>query len=1032
MKHILTFLFATIISVGAFAQEISGKVVDPNNTPLPGAEITIEGKSDYAITDFDGNFTITAQEGDVLNIKYLGFRSKKITVDANTNFDITLEEDLAQLDEVVVIGYGTQKKSDVTGSVSSVKSEEILKQPAPNALQSVQGKMSGVNIVNTNAPGSAPNVTIRGASSASSGAQVLYIIDGIQGADITQINPADIETMDVLKDAASAAIYGMDAANGVIIITTKKGKQGKMKISLDSYYGAKSMLNPVKMANASQYVQFFNENQLAIGESNMLATNQQYDTDWYDALTDVGFTNSNNVAISGASEKINYFFSFNNYNEDGILENNDYRRNTLRANNSIKLFDDRLTISSNVNVAFSAATPKPFSAFNSAYRQAPIIPTYYPNGTFGQSYWNRTTGIATYEAAPGEIVGRLNSIGNPLAAVYFANERNTGTNLQGTFQAELKITDYLKATSRFAATKNYTRYVGYNDILGQWLADPTQTLQQFEDFKEQNPESTNYAYNSLSRSNSESYRYNWDSFLTFDKVFDQKHNVSALVGFTKGMRNDYYYMGGTAYEVPAQSQYWSLDLSQNSNYDKTVTQYRTTPTTQLSYFGRLQYNYDSKYYFQANFRRDGVSTFKNQSESVSNADYYGNFPSFSAGWAISNEKFFDVEAINFLKVKAGWGKLGNSEVPFNSYTLLTSPGSSNTNYVFGPGQEFIYGAAYGADIVPISWEVTEETNLGLDFAMFDSRLSGNVNYYNRNTKNAILLVRPILNSGNSESYYDHGAEVLNKGFELELNWRNRVTEDFSYNIGGTFSTNKNSVENVKPAYDGQTGGSLNNGRITKRLEEGQPLYAWWMYEVEGVWQTQDEIDNNASISGAIPGHLRYRDQNGDGIIDDKDKKFFGSYLPTYNFGLNLGVNYKNFDLIVEGYGAGGNKIYNGIKGTRIDGGENIAADVFNNRWTGAGSTNAHPGANRDAEASNYYLEDGDYFRINNITLGYTFSKMDYVSKVRIYATAQNPFIFTKYSGFTPEIIGSAGGNGGVDLSAYPNNKTFLFGVNIEL
>ena len=471
MKHILTFLFATIISVGAFAQEISGKVVDPNNTPLPGAEITIEGKSDYAITDFDGNFTITAQEGDVLNIKYLGFRSKKITVDANTNFDITLEEDLAQLDEVVVIGYGTQKKSDVTGSVSSVKSEEILKQPAPNALQSVQGKMSGVNIVNTNAPGSAPNVTIRGASSASSGAQVLYIIDGIQGADITQINPADIETMDVLKDAASAAIYGMDAANGVIIITTKKGKQGKMKISLDSYYGAKSMLNPVKMANASQYVQFFNENQLAIGESNMLATNQQYDTDWYDALTDVGFTNSNNVAISGASEKINYFFSFNNYNEDGILENNDYRRNTLRANNSIKLFDDRLTISSNVNVAFSAATPKPFSAFNSAYRQAPIIPTYYPNGTFGQSYWNRTTGIATYEAAPGEIVGRLNSIGNPLAAVYFANERNTGTNLQGTFQAELKITDYLKATSRFAATKNYTRYVGYNDILGQSIIE---------------------------------------------------------------------------------------------------------------------------------------------------------------------------------------------------------------------------------------------------------------------------------------------------------------------------------------------------------------------------------------------------------------------------------------------------------------------------------------------------------------------------------------------------------------------------------
>ncbi|GLB52817.1 SusC/RagA family TonB-linked outer membrane protein [Neptunitalea chrysea] len=1030
---LVLFLFATI---GAFAQtQVTGTVVDESNMPLPGAEVTVKDKSTYAVTDFDGNFTIEVEQGDVLTIRYLGFKDQQITVGSETTFTVTLLANASELDEVVVIGFGTQKKADVTGAVSSVKAEDITKQPAVNATQSIQGKMSGVNIVNTNAPGSTPTITIRGTGTASSGTGILYVVDGIQGADISNINPGDIESINVLKDAASAAIYGMDAANGVVIITTKKGKEGSMKVGISSYYGAKSMLNAVDMANASQYVTYFNEKQSASGETNFLSANQAYDTDWYDALTDVGFVNNNEVNFSGGADKYSYYFSFSNYNEDGLLEDNDYARNTIRSNTTSKFFKDKLSITSNVSASFVKATPKPFSSFNSAYRQAPVIPVYYADGKFGQPIWNQTTGDAsTYEVPDTDTLGRLNSIGNPVASVYYTNQKNKGVDLQGMFQAELEITEYLKATSRLALTKSYSEVRTFNDIRNRWLTSyPYYSDDDFDELQTNNPTSTTYADNSLSFTKSESYRYNWDSYLTFDKVFDNKHVVNAVVGMTKGMRGDSSSIYMLGYNVPEKEQYWSMNFA-GDEFDTTVTQRYSTPVTQLSYFGRLQYNYDSKYYLQVNFRRDGVSTFKNQADTIENSDYFGNFPSFSAGWALSNEKFFeDVELVNFLKLRAGWGRMGNSDVAFNVYSFTTSTASSNVNYVFGSDQDLVYGAALGADIYPISWEITEETNVGLDFAMFDSRLSGAVNYYDRNTPNAILNVTPIYTSESTLAYNDHGAEVSNKGFELELNWKDVINDDLSYSVGATFSTNKNRVTNVKSAYDGQTGGSLNNGQITKRLQEGQPLYAWWMWEVEGVWQNQNEIDDNAHYGTPAPGYLRYKDQNDDGVIDDNDKKFFGSYLPTYNVGLNLTVNYKKFDLSIDGYGAGGNKIYNGLKGTRIDGGENITADMYTNRWTGEGSTNVHPGALRDSYASNYYLEDGDYFRINAITVGYTLKDIsDYISRVRFYATAQNPFLFTKYSGFTPEIVGSASGTGGIELSAYPNTKTFLFGVNVDL
>ena len=1042
---LLCFLFSSGILL---SQEvtITGTVTSAEDSmALPGVNVLVKGTTRGASTDFDGNYSINASPGETLEFSYLGFRTASVSVADQTTIDVTMQVDVGSLDEVVVIGFGTQKRSDLTGAVSSIKSEELLKQPSLVATNAIQGKLPGVNIVRSDAPGATPKVIIRGTGTASGGDDPLYIVDGVQVNGITNINPADIETIDVLKDAASSAIYGMDAANGVIIVTTKKGRKGRAKIELSSFYGARSVLNQVEMANASQYITYFNENNAADGEYQLApASQQRYDTDWYDEITDVGFTNSNNIALSGASDMIEYYFSYNNYAEDGILEDQRLDRNTLRANNAFKFFDNRFTLRTNVSAAFTKGTPKPLGAFNDAYRQSPLVPVRFPDGHFGTNDVNTTTGIAGFQAADGESIGSLNSIGNPAAAVFFANNKDLFTDLQGTFEVEVKLANYLNVTSRVGLTKTYGRFRDYNDIRNRFLlaGDPVfDTEERFLDLREQNPNNIQYADNSISYTTNESTRYNWDTFFTFDKTFNDVHNFDAVLGITKARRDDLFRSRVVGYSVPTLEQYWSVEFADPA-YDNVAEQSFTTPTNQLSYYGRLQYNYNGKYFLQANFRRDGVSTFRNSTgDNQDESEYYGNFPSFSAGWVLTEEAFLnDVNGLDFLKLRGGWGKVGNSRVPFNVFEFNQTPGSrggNNVNYVFGANQDLVVGAALGAPVFPISWEITRETNIGLDFRAFDSRLSGALDVYDRNTENAILAVRPLLNSPNDTNFFDEGAEVTNKGVEVQLNWRDNITEDLSYSVGLTYSYNKNNVENVKPAYDGQTGGSLNNGEITKRLQEGQPLYAWWMWEVEGVWQTQDEIDNNPSFGSPKPGHLRYKDQNDDGIIDDRDKKFFGSYLPTYNLGLNLGLNYKNFDLAIDGFGSGGNKVYNGLKGTRIDGGENIPADVFNDRWTGPNSTNSDPGANRDARASSYYLEDGDYFRINNITVGYTLNNViEEISSIRIYATAQNPFLFTKYSGFTPELVGnnagSPEGSSGIELAAYPNTKTFLFGVNIQL
>lgn len=818
----------------------------------------------------------------------------------------------------------------------------------------------------------------------------------------------------------------------MILITTKKGKKGAPVFRMESYYGARSVLNKVDLANGEQYRQYFNEASAAIG-SFELAPNQEYDTDWYDELLQVGNINNNSFSVSGASDNIDYFLSYNLYQEEGILRDATYRRGTIRSNNTFHLFDDKFRIISNLNITYTKARPKPFSAFTDAYKQSPLVPVYYENGLFGQSYVNQTTGVVGYQAGPGETVGQLNQAGNPVAGVFFADEDNNGTTLQGQITTELDLTDDLMLTTRFGATKDYSRTHNFTPIRQIWLNNDPRRTNEFFDNERTDPDgdgeiSPQYANNSYEIESTESFRWNLEGFLTYTKTFD-KHNLSATIGLSRENYGGGEEHTSQAYDVFQQDRLRTFDQRTDRIFDDSVEGNTFQFINLQSYFGRFEYNFDSRYYVRAVVRRDGTSDF-----ATGDDNFFDNFPAVSLGWTLSNESFMeDSDWLSNLKFFAGWGKLGNANVPFNVQSITTGAGSGDTNYVFGPAQSLILGAAFGSPAFPISWEITEEWEFGFDFSLFNSKLTGTIDYYNRTNANAILEVQPILNSQFSENFFDEAGEIKNSGFEFLVNWRDQIGQDFSYNVGVNLSTNKNSVENVKPAYDGAIGGNLNNGQNTKRLQDGQPIFAWWLLEADGVWQSQEEIDNNASVGNAAPGHLRYVDQNNDGSIDDRDKKFYGNYIPTLNYGINIGLNYKNIDFSMDGFGVGGNKVYNGLASTRL-GVENIPVDLFNGRWTPENTNVTVPGASRDVLASSYWLENGDYFRLNNVTLGYTFNDFSVISKARFYLTLQNPLMITNYSGFTPELNqnGNPQETAGIELSAYPTTRTFIFGANFQL
>ena len=1001
MRNII-FSFLALILLPAYmsGQVIKGKVADKNGIGIPGGIIVAVDSKTNAITDFDGNFEIRAVIGEILQISMLGFEPTSTVATSNLMRIVLQEDQDTQLDEVVVIGYGTRKIIDNTSSIISLKAEEISKTKVLNASQAIQGKAAGVQVISSDLPGSTPSVIIRGLGTALGGRTPLYLVDGMPTENINNINTNDITSYEILKDASALAIYGTRAANGVIIITTKKGKGDKVTVEFESFTGFREPLKKVKMAGSNKYSHYSN----SALQTTTFSQDQPVNTDWFDAITRTGSYTQNNVSVSGATENIKYFFSLGNYQEKAILNGLDYSRTTFRNNNEIKI-SKKVTLNQNFSFGSANSTPKPLSAFTNAYKQSPIVPVRFSNGQYGVSYVG-TNGFA------GTAGSSFNNVGNPVAQLNYFDEEQRSITLQGGLKLDYDILKSLKFTSQFNG--EYYSWKNYN-------FEDTKTIWQSNNNPGQLSSITYPAdknINLLTKGRNQYFNWNLSNYLTYNKVFAEIHDVELTAGIETSVRGAREQLTVARKNVNANSNYWSLA---GVDYVGTVVNYRDEVFNEnkiASYFGRFQYKLMDKYLFSGTIRRDGSSNF--------GKDYrWGTFPAFGLGWVITKEEFMaNATGIDLLKLRGGWGKLGNQNVPLNNQAY-----SSGLTYYLG-GSLLNEGTTINSQVDPsLSWEITEETSAGLDFELLTNRLKGSFDVYDKTTTNVILNTRPYITSGISNSSPAHVGEVSNKGYEIALRWDDKLTDNLSYWVGGNFSNNKNELTGLKDATLAPiTGGDLGNGQWTKLLDNtsvGKPLGSFYIYEYAGFDATNGKMLYYTAAGAKVTQ---------DALNANADKKYVGSILPNSTYGVTLGMNYKNFDFSVDGYGTSGAKVYNGKKAQRFTG-ENIEDSLATDFWTVNNTTASNPGPfNQVPVASTYYLESGDFFRINNITLGYKIPlKGEFLTSCRVYVNAINPLITQKFSGFSPELNGNGDpyGTQGIELDAYPTLRSVVIGANLK-
>lgn len=991
---------------GSAEQEgpVRGTVKDNKGVGLIGVTIRVKGTSTGTTTGPDGAFTINLPAGkDTLVISYLGYVSQEVKA-GTSPLNIILQSSESQLEQVVVVGYGTQRKRDLTGSISSVKGEDLLTQPVQTVTQAAQGRIAGVQVISSGQPNSQPQIRVRGTGSVLAGANPLYVVDGVLTDDIRNIATADILTMDVLKDA-SAAIYGVRAANGVIIITTRKGKSGAAQVRYDANVGFREASNLVEMASREQYIDYLAE--AAPGKD---PVNNPYvyngTTNWYNEVLRKAFQMNHNISVSGGSEKSTYYLSGGYIHEDGIVTTNNFKRFTFRANNEINI-TDQLRFTS--QISYSRATSRDVElgdTYRNVYRAAPIIKAM-ENGRYGN-----TSGWA--------------NVGNPLLAINKRNDGRQESRVQGNVALEYSPVSFLKFRSGFNADLKFgnDRIYAY-----QFLNDERTFL--VAGGNQQTPDSR------LTREEYRSQGWIWDNTITFDKTFG-KHSLTVLAGsVTEGFYSTS--LKGVRIDVPENEDLWYLDLG-DPNVQSTIANVGDKYARQ-SFVGRVNYNYDGRYLLSASIRADGSSKF---------SERWGYFPTVGLGWVLSEESFLkDKGVFDFLKLRGSWGKLGNDNIPTNAYIAVTSV---DAPYVFD-GTVNIGGALKEIKDPFLKWEATTQYDIGLEFALLKNRLSGEVDYYSKKTTDALVIVNtPAILGDQDNSYITNAASFKNQGWEISLNWKDKITDDLGYNIGGNITFNTNELTGLN---GGQAllGGNVGQQGFVTRTDNGHPVGSFYVRKATGVFRDQAEIDNYKGANGnvlqpnAAPGDLKYEDIDGDGDIDDNDRDYVGSFQPKCFFGFNLGLNYKGFDLTANFYGNAGNKIYNGKKGFRFDAADNIEADYAANRWTAERPSSTDPRLiMSNTPASTYFVESGTYLRLNNLMLGYTFSanamKAIGISSFRVYATSQNLFTLKKFSGFSPELPGgtvddaNATNNksgildAGIELNAYPTTRTFALGVNV--
>lgn len=1027
------FCVMLLMCITGYAQQrtVTGTVKDATGVGLPGVNIIVKGTTNGTTSDADGKFSLNADPENILVASFIGYTTQEIAIGERTSIDFNMTSDITTLSEVVVVGYGIQKKALVTGAISRVEGDDFVKKSLTMPLEALQGKLAGVQITPTSGqPGSGFRVIIRGVGTINN-AQPLYVVDGIQTGDISYLNVNDIASVEVLKDAASAAIYGSQAANGVVLITTKKGKEGTMEISFDGYYGVQNVSRKVDMLNSREYAVIMNEAAINSGKLPYF-TAEEIDamgegTDWMGKMFHKNAPTQNyNLGISGGSDASVFSVALSYTGQDGIVGGPDvsrYERYNFRLNSEHKLLQDKLILGENLTFAYTnssgiAVGNQYGNSLRGAFETSPFLPMYDDTGEFLN---NTASADVMYNGA--EWVPWNPDENNPYANMLLNNQnRNNSQKWFGNVYAEIRPLKNLRFRSTFGIDLNTSEGRSYSPIyeLSMYAV-----------------RTNDQATQSLNKGLS----WQWDNVLTYDLNVND-HSFTAMAGTFAYSSNGSWLNITNADLTRAGLDYaW---IGNTTNTDLARLSYGGGPYDESllnSYFGRLSYNYREKYMLNASYRADGSSRFEKNNR-------WGYFPSLSVGWIVTSEPFLNSQSwLNFLKVRASYGQVGNQSIP--AYRYLAPVTMANAGYYFGSADFDASGNIVGAfpNRLPnpeLKWETSEQMNIGFDASFMNSRLDVEFEVYNKTTKDWLVQV-PVLATAGAEAPFINGGNVRNTGVELSLRWRDEIG-DFKYSVGTVISKNKNEVTEV-PTSDGilagEGNGLYNNApAFYRRAETGFPIGYFWGWKTDGIFQNETEVDNHRNTEGKIiqptaqPGDLRYVDQDGNGLINEDDKVMIGDANPAYVLGFTLNAEYKGFDLNISAHGVTGNKIAQSYR--------NYARALPNytneilGRWHGEGTSNSIPRVtetNINYLPSDIFLKDGDFLRIDNITLGYNLRNLvdqKIFKQARIFVSVLNAFTFTRYNGLDPDIgYGLQSGSTGIDLGYYPRARTTMAGINLK-
>ncbi len=988
MSRIFTTLtFCMMLTFGYSQITITGTVYDnATNETLPGVTIYTNHSKNGISSNMDGQYSLaTTAADDSLTFSYIGYSPQKVAIGGRSTIDIRLSFDSKNLAEVVVTAYGTQRKSDLTGAITMIKAEEITKVPASNAMQALQGKVAGLQVgASSGAPGSSPVVRIRGVGTFND-ASVLYVVDGVFTENINFLSSNDIESMTVLKDASATALYGSRGANGVIVVTTKRGSDspdGKPRFQFDAEYGLQRLPNKIDLLSGREFAEVYNV--LYPGSFNNI--DRVPNTDWQDLIFRKSApVQSYNFSLSGATERNNYYFGLGYFNQEGIIDKSAYERLSIKLNNQFNLTDN---IRTGVNLT---ATP-------SRWQGAPNV--------FANAYWAWPTDVPFN---PDGSFAEVRGGGNPLATIEYTNSKTNSLVSLGNLFAEFDFLKGFTFRSSLGYEVGFTESTSFTPV---FFVSPLQSN----------------VTSDLNKNRFQSLNWLWENTLTYKKEI-KKHRFDALAGITSQRNHSEFLGASTQNLIDENPDLWYISAGDN----KYLIAGNGAETTSIeSYLFRLNYSFDNRYLLTVNYRRDGSSKF-----GINNR--YANFGSAALGWNITNEDFMrgTTNWLNTLKLRGSYGTVGNEKIPWDrQYTLVRN----QENGVLGDPESLLTGASYGVLGNPdLRWETTEQFNIGFDFGFLNDRLTGEMDYYVKTTKDILVeLYSPgHLGNGAYATTTRNAAEVRNSGLEFQALWRDDLKNGISYQIGANIATVKNEVLKMGRLTGNNSfllGGPLGNGDLVTYTEVGGPIGAYYGFKVDGVFQTQAELDSSPSQAGQKVGDLKFVDVNGDGVINDADKTIIGSYIPDFIYGFNLNVGYKGISLGFDFYGQSGNEIYNGKNEVRPNQ-NNYEAQVAD-YWRGPGTSNTEPrptAGGLNYQPSEYFIQDGSYFRLRTLTLSYEFPRQWIdaikVERASVYLRGTNVFTLSEYTGYSPEINSGNVLSSGIDLGVFPITSTYALGFN---